>query len=80
MTALPTPGFVGSVQVAIYIALHEILGESEVIAAAFGIAAWTWGFIIQTSVGIIFILKEHLVFREVIELEEKSEEELKHLK
>jgi uncharacterized protein (TIRG00374 family) len=79
MTALPTPGFLGSIQVAIYIAVHEILGESAVTAAAFGMAAWGWGFITQTSFGIFYVVKEHLAIREVIELEEKGENELTHL-
>jgi len=79
MTALPTPGFLGSIQVANFIAVHEILGESEVTAAALGMVAWGWGFFTQTCFGIFYIIREHLAIREVIELEEKGEEELKHL-
>jgi uncharacterized protein (TIRG00374 family) len=80
MTALPAPGFLGSIQAAIFLVLHEILGEPAVTAAAFGMVAWAWGLLTQLCFGLFFIIKEGLVIGEVIALENKSEDELKHLK
>ena len=48
-------------------------------AAAFGMVAWAWGFLTQLCFGLFFIMKGGLALREVIELEKKSEEELKNL-
>jgi uncharacterized membrane protein YbhN (UPF0104 family) len=80
MTVLPAPGFLGSIQAAIFLVLHEILGEPAVTAAAFGMVAWAWGFLTQLCFGLFFVMKEGLVIGEVISLENKSEDELKHLK
>ena len=79
MTALPSPGFFGSIQAALFVVLHEILGEPAVTAAAFGMVAWSWGFLTQLCFGLFFIMKGDLAIKEVIELEKKSEDELKHL-
>jgi len=38
---LPTPAYLGSFNAGIFIVLHEILGESEIIAASFGLVAWS---------------------------------------
>ena len=38
---LPTPAYLGSFNAGIFVVLHEIFGESEIIAASFGLVAWT---------------------------------------
>jgi glycosyltransferase 2 family protein len=79
MTALPTPGFLGSIQAAIYVALHEILGEDAVVAAAFGMVAWAWGLFTQVIAGLYFILHDHFTVRQIIELEKEGETNLREL-
>jgi glycosyltransferase 2 family protein len=76
MTALPAPGFLGSIQAAIFLVLHEILGEPAVIAAAFGMVAWAWGLLTQLCFGFFFIFKEHFQIKEMIKFKERGAEEL----
>ena len=73
MTAFPTPGFLGSIQAAVFVALHKILGESAAVAAAFGMVAWGWGFLTQILAGLYFIFHDHLSVRQIVELEEEGE-------
>ena len=73
MTAFPTPGFLGSIQAAIFVALHKILGESAAVAAAFGMVAWGWGFLTQILAGIYFIFHDHLSVKQIIKLKEDGD-------
>ncbi|MBI4377718.1 MAG: flippase-like domain-containing protein, partial [Nitrospinae bacterium] len=65
ITILPTPGFLGSYQAACVIGLHEIYKVTEVDAINFGIITW----FIQTGVvfalGLFFIMKENISFKEL---------------
>jgi glycosyltransferase 2 family protein len=62
-TILPTPGFLGSFNAGVYVALHHIMGESEVLAANFGLVAWTLNFLVIFISGFYFVLKYHLSFQ-----------------
>ena len=59
----PTPGFLGSFNAGVYVALHHIMGKSEVIAANFGLTAWTLNFLVILFSGFYFIVKEQLSLR-----------------
>lgn len=65
ISLFPAPAFLGSFQLACVVALHEIFGISEAVAASYGIIAWlvAMGFIIIT--GLFFIVKDNISFSEI---------------
>jgi uncharacterized protein (TIRG00374 family) len=65
ISLFPTPAFMGSFHLACVVALHEIFGISEAVAASYGIIAWlvAMGFII--SAGMFFIFKDNISFSEL---------------
>lgn len=65
ISLFPTPAFLGSFQLGCVVALHEIFGISEAVAASYGIIAWlvAMGFIIST--GLFFVVKDNISFAEV---------------
>jgi hypothetical protein len=65
ISLFPTPAFLGSFHLACVVALHEIFGIPEAIAASYGIIAWlvAMGFII--AAGLFFILKDNISFSEL---------------
>jgi glycosyltransferase 2 family protein len=79
MTLLPTPGFMGSVQAGVFVALHNIMGESEAVAAAYGMVGWSWNLTVQILAGLYFLFREHISLRTLIKLEKKSEDDLNEL-
>ena len=78
ITILPTPGFLGSLNAGVLIALHEIMGEAEVTAVSFGMVAWAAGFIVLIGGGVFFIFKDHMSVQSLIKAEEEAEAELEH--
>jgi glycosyltransferase 2 family protein len=78
ITILPTPGFLGSFNAGVLIALHEIKGEAEVAAVGFGMVAWAVGFIVLIGGGLFFIFKDHMSVQSLIQAEEEAEAELEH--
>lgn len=60
ITVLPTPAFLGSFNAGVLIALHQILGESEVAAVSFGMVAWTMNFAVIMLGGLYFIVRDHI--------------------
>jgi len=76
MTLLPTPGFVGSVQAGVFVALHKIMGEDPAVAAAYGLVGWAWGLTIQILTGLYFLFREHISWQTLMKLEKGSEEDL----
>ena len=76
ITVLPTPAFLGSFQAGVLIALHHIMGESEIAAVSFGMVAWALNFIVILGAGIYFILHDHLSVKQLVEVEEAGEEAL----
>lgn len=78
ITILPTPGFLGSFNAGVLIALHEIKGEAEVAAVSFGMVSWAAGFLVLIGGGLFFILKDHMSVQALIKAEEEAEAELEH--
>ena len=72
ISAFPTPGFVGSFHASILIALHSIMGESEIIAASFSMVAWAMNMVIIIVGGVYFILHEHLSIKQLIAVEKET--------
>ncbi len=73
ISLFPTPAFLGSFHLACVVALHEIFGIPEAIAASYGIIAWlvAMGFIIV--VGSIFVIKDNISFTEISTSREQLE-------
>lgn len=78
ITILPTPGFLGSFNAGVLIALHEIKGEAEVAAVGFGMVAWAIGFVVLVGGGLFFVIKDHMSVQALIQAEEEAEAELEH--
>ncbi|MCK5504002.1 MAG: flippase-like domain-containing protein [Thermodesulfovibrionia bacterium] len=72
ISLFPAPAFLGSFQLACVVALHEVFGISEAVAASYGIIAWlvAMGFIIVS--GVIFIVKDNISFAEIAASREKA--------
>jgi glycosyltransferase 2 family protein len=66
----PTPGFLGSFNAGVLVALHEIRGEAEVAAVSFGMVSWLVGFIVLIVSGLFFIFKDHISMQSLIKAEE----------
>jgi len=73
ITAVPTPGFLGSYNAGVLIALHEIMGEAEVKAVSFGMVGWTLSSFAILAGGVYFILHDHMSLNTLLEAERKSE-------
>tara|TARA_B100000686_G_C16768578_1_gene963477 strand:+ start:1367 stop:2425 length:1059 start_codon:yes stop_codon:yes gene_type:complete len=80
ITILPTPGFLGSFNAGVLIALHEIKGEPEVTAVSFGMVSWAAGFIVLIGGGLFFVFKEHISVHSLMNAEGKVEAELERTK
>jgi len=72
MTLLPTPSFIGSVQAGVFVALHKIMGEDAAVAAAYGMVGWALTIIIQVTLGLYFIFREHISWRTLLKFEKES--------
>ena len=74
ISLFPTPAFLGSFHLGCVVALHEIFGISEAIAASYGIIAWlvAMGFIISS--GLFFIVKDNISFSEFSRGKEQAEQ------
>ncbi len=72
ITVLPTPAFLGSFNAGVLIALHEIMGETEVATVSFGFVAWGLNFAVIVLGGVYFILHDHISVRKLVDLEEEA--------
>jgi uncharacterized protein (TIRG00374 family) len=54
--AVPTPGGLGSYQVAVQIALTDVFGVDRVVATSVAIVAWATSFVLITAIGIVAFL------------------------
>jgi len=70
ITVLPTPGFLGSFNAGVLIALHEIMHESEVAAVSFGFVGWGLNFAVIIFGGLYFVLHDHISVKNLVELDE----------
>lgn len=57
ITIVPSPGFLGSFQLACVVALHNILGIEYNLAVAYGLIAWAAGFLPVLVLGPIYLMK-----------------------
>ncbi|PIQ97913.1 MAG: hypothetical protein COV67_01745 [Nitrospinae bacterium CG11_big_fil_rev_8_21_14_0_20_56_8] len=74
VTVLPTPGFIGSFNLGVYVALHVIMKEPEAVAANFGLMAWLLNFLVILGSGLYFIFHEHLSVKKLVAVEEEGKE------
>ena len=73
ITVVPTPGFLGSYNAGVLIALHEIMNESEIKSVSFGMVSWGL-FTVTTLVGgFYFVFKEHMSLKTLAQDEIKGE-------
>ena len=68
VNALPTPAFFGSFNLAVMVALHGIMGESEVVAVSFGMVAWAIKFLVPFVLAVYFILHDYLSVKKLIQV------------
>ena len=78
ITILPTPGFLGSFNAGVLIALHESMGEAEGTAVSFGMVAWAASFIVLIGGGLFFIFKDHMSMQSLMKAEEEAGVGLEH--
>ena len=69
ITIVPTPGFLGSYNAGIFIALHEIMGESEVISVSIGIMGWALFSGVVLVSGLYFIFYDHMSIKTLVNAE-----------
>ena len=74
ISIFPTPGFLGSYQAACVIGLHEIYKVPEVAAVNFGIISWF------VQIGVVFVLGIYFIFKENISFKELKSFRVKELK
>jgi uncharacterized protein (TIRG00374 family) len=60
ITVLPTPAFLGSFNAGVFIALHQILNESEVASVSFGMVAWAINFGVIIIGGVYYMIHDHI--------------------
>ncbi len=63
ITVVPTPGFLGSYNAGIFVALHEIIGESAIKSVSLGMAGWVLSAGVVLVGGFYFIFHEHISLR-----------------
>ena len=72
ITVLPTPAFLGSFNAGVLIALHEVMGEAEVVTVSFGFVAWGVNFAVIVLGGVYFIMHDHISVKKLVEIEEEA--------
>ena len=65
ISILPTPGFLGSYNAGIVIALHEIMGESEIKSVSLGMVGWALFAGVILAGGLYFIFHEHMSLKDL---------------
>jgi uncharacterized protein (TIRG00374 family) len=76
ITVLPTPAFLGSFNAGVFIALHQILNESEVVSVSFGMVAWAINFVVIILGGIYYMVHDHISVSKLAHDIEEIEEEI----
>ena len=72
ISILPTPGFLGSYNAGIVIALHEIMGESEIKSVSFGMVGWVLFSGVILAGGLYFMFHEHMSLKNLVGVKIKS--------
>jgi len=76
ISILPTPGFLGSYNAGIVIALHEIMGESEIKSVSLGIVGWVLFSGAILAGGLYFIFHEHMSLKDLARVRSESDASL----
>jgi glycosyltransferase 2 family protein len=76
ISILPTPGFLGSYNAGIIIALHEIMGESEIKSVGLGMVGWALFSGAILAGGLYFILHEHMSLKDLASVKRERDSSL----
>lgn len=57
ITIIPSPGFLGSYQLACTVAIADVMGVARVAAVAYGFVAWATGFVPILLLGPVYLMK-----------------------
>ena len=66
ITVVPTPAFLGSYNAGVFIALHEIMGESEAKSVSFGMVGWVLSAGVILVGGLYFIFHDHISLKKLV--------------
>ena len=72
ITVVPTPGFLGSYNAGVLIALHEVMGESEIKSVGLGMVGWVLSAGVVLVGGLYFIFHEHMSLKDLASVKRKS--------
>ena len=72
ITAVPTPGFLGSFNAGVLIALHEIMGESEIKSVSIGMVGWVLFALVILAGGLYFIFHDHMSLKTLVCAEQEG--------
>ena len=73
ITVVPTPGFLGSYNAGVLIALHEIMGESEIKSVSLGMVGWALGSGVVIIGGLCFIFYDQISFKALIRVSKQND-------
>jgi len=73
ISILPTPGFLGSYNAGIVIALHEIMGESEIKSVSLGMVGWALFAGAILAGGLYFIFHEHMSLKDLTSVKREGD-------
>ncbi len=76
IAVLPTPGFVGSFQMGVSVALFTIMGEAEEVALTYGMVVWGLNMIVVVLCGLYFIITDHISTSQLKNISAESEKEI----
>jgi glycosyltransferase 2 family protein len=76
ISILPTPGFLGSYNAGIVIALHEIMGESEIKSVSLGMVGWALFSGAILAGGLYFIFHEHMSLKDLASAQREKDSSL----
>jgi len=76
ISIFPTPGFLGSYNAGIVIALHEIIGESEIKSVSLGMVGWALFSGAILAGGLYFIFHEHMSLKDLASVKRESDTSL----
>ena len=72
ISILPTPGFLGSYNAGIVIALHEVMGESEIKSVSLGMVGWALFSGAILAGGLYFVFHEHMSLKDLASVKRES--------
>ena len=73
ISILPTPGFLGSYNAGVVIALHEVMGESEIKSVSLGMVGWALFAGVILAGGLYFIFHEHMSLKDLASVKKERD-------